>query len=236
MPENRARARLPAPYEGETILCVNNLSRFAQSVELDLQRVHRMVPLELWAEIRFPPIGELPVLCSRSGRTTSLVPAGRCRGSAGAARGGPILTIAVAGALEDALEPAALRTIDAAVLGEFLRARRWFGEKSRRALDLRIADVIPIAAGARRWAIARVEVTLEDGARASYQLPLGVRSRAASRTQPPVAAIARIESRGATREFSSTPSRTRRFAPASASCSRAASGSRATARRSWSNG
>jgi trehalose synthase-fused probable maltokinase len=101
----------------------------------------------------------------------------------------------VASALEDALEPAVLRTIDAAVLGEFLRARRWFGEKSRRALDLRIADVIPVAAGDQRWAIARVEVTLEDGARASYQLPLGVRGRDAGRSQPPVAALARVESR-----------------------------------------
>jgi len=49
-------------YKDETILCVNNLSRFAQFVELDLREFHGMVPLELWSKNCFPPIGELPYL------------------------------------------------------------------------------------------------------------------------------------------------------------------------------
>jgi maltose alpha-D-glucosyltransferase/alpha-amylase len=49
-------------YKDETILCVNNLSRFAQYVELDLREFHGMMPLELWSKNCFPPIGELPYL------------------------------------------------------------------------------------------------------------------------------------------------------------------------------
>jgi maltose alpha-D-glucosyltransferase/alpha-amylase len=49
-------------YKDETILCVNNLSRFAQFVELDLRDFHGKVPLELWSKNCFPPIGELPYL------------------------------------------------------------------------------------------------------------------------------------------------------------------------------
>ena len=49
-------------YKDELILCVNNLSRFAQYVELDLRDFHGMVPLELWSKNCFPPIGELPYL------------------------------------------------------------------------------------------------------------------------------------------------------------------------------
>jgi maltose alpha-D-glucosyltransferase/alpha-amylase len=49
-------------YKDETILCVNNLSRFAQYVELDLREFHGMMPLELWSKSTFPPIGELPYL------------------------------------------------------------------------------------------------------------------------------------------------------------------------------
>ena len=41
---------------------MNNLSRFAQFVELDLREFNGCVPLELWGEIAFPPIGELPYL------------------------------------------------------------------------------------------------------------------------------------------------------------------------------
>jgi maltose alpha-D-glucosyltransferase/alpha-amylase len=49
-------------YADETILCVNNLSRFAQYVELELREFQGLVPLELWSKSCFPPIGELPYL------------------------------------------------------------------------------------------------------------------------------------------------------------------------------
>src|SRR5215467_5354116 len=49
-------------YRDEMILCVNNLSRFAQFVELDLREFTGLVPLELWSKNPFPRIGELPYL------------------------------------------------------------------------------------------------------------------------------------------------------------------------------
>jgi maltose alpha-D-glucosyltransferase/alpha-amylase len=49
-------------YKDEVILCVNNLSRFAQFVELDLREFRGRVPLELWSKNAFPPIGEWPYL------------------------------------------------------------------------------------------------------------------------------------------------------------------------------
>ena len=47
-------------YQDETILCVNNLSRYAQPVELDLRQYAGQIPIELWSRQSFPPIGELP--------------------------------------------------------------------------------------------------------------------------------------------------------------------------------
>jgi maltose alpha-D-glucosyltransferase/alpha-amylase len=49
-------------FGNETILCVNNLSRYAQAVELDLREFNGRVPVELWSEQPFPAIGELPYL------------------------------------------------------------------------------------------------------------------------------------------------------------------------------
>jgi len=49
-------------YEDEVILCVNNLSRYAQPVELDLGEFVGRVPMELYSRQPFPPIGELPYL------------------------------------------------------------------------------------------------------------------------------------------------------------------------------
>ena len=49
-------------FENETILCVNNLSRYAQAVELDLREFKGRIPVELWSEQPFPAIGDLPYL------------------------------------------------------------------------------------------------------------------------------------------------------------------------------
>jgi maltose alpha-D-glucosyltransferase/alpha-amylase len=49
-------------YEDEIALCVHNLSRSAQAVELDLSRYEGFVPVEMFGETRFPGIGKLPYL------------------------------------------------------------------------------------------------------------------------------------------------------------------------------
>jgi maltose alpha-D-glucosyltransferase/alpha-amylase len=46
--------------EDQTVLCVNNLSRFPQPCELMLEELAGMVPVELTGRVRFPQIGELP--------------------------------------------------------------------------------------------------------------------------------------------------------------------------------
>jgi maltose alpha-D-glucosyltransferase / alpha-amylase len=51
----------------EVLVCVNNLSRFPQPVELDLRRFEGMVPVELVGGVPFPAIGELPYLLTLSG-------------------------------------------------------------------------------------------------------------------------------------------------------------------------
>ena len=46
----------------QAVLCVANLSRSAQAVEIDLGRYRGRVPVELVGQSPFPPIGELPYL------------------------------------------------------------------------------------------------------------------------------------------------------------------------------
>jgi len=49
-------------FGDETLLCVFNLSRSAQFVELNLSDYRGRTPVELFAETRFPMIGDLPYL------------------------------------------------------------------------------------------------------------------------------------------------------------------------------
>ena len=49
------------------VLCVNNLSRFPQAVELDLRQWEGAEPIEMTGGSRFPAIGELPYLLTVAG-------------------------------------------------------------------------------------------------------------------------------------------------------------------------
>jgi maltose alpha-D-glucosyltransferase / alpha-amylase len=51
----------------DLLLCVNNLSRFPQPVELDLSAHDGATPIELTGGVRFPRIGELPYLLTLPG-------------------------------------------------------------------------------------------------------------------------------------------------------------------------
>jgi maltose alpha-D-glucosyltransferase/alpha-amylase len=63
-PKNLAILAYFRCYEGQTILVVNNLSRFVQPVELDLSAYQGAVPVELFGETVFPRIGESPYFLS----------------------------------------------------------------------------------------------------------------------------------------------------------------------------
>ena len=61
-PENEKILAYVREDEDETLLCCNNLSRFAQAAELNLRRFAGRVPIELYGETPFPRIGEPPYL------------------------------------------------------------------------------------------------------------------------------------------------------------------------------
>ncbi|MCO5970852.1 maltose alpha-D-glucosyltransferase [Actinoallomurus sp. WRP6H-15] len=54
-------------YGQDRVLCVNNLSRFPQPVELDLRRFEGANPVECMGGVQFPTIGELPYLLTLPG-------------------------------------------------------------------------------------------------------------------------------------------------------------------------
>ncbi|MCY1010058.1 maltose alpha-D-glucosyltransferase [Nannocystis pusilla] len=65
-PENRAVLAFFRRHGDELLLCVHNLSRFAQFAELDLRALDGWTPVELWSDRPFPRIGQLPYLLTMS--------------------------------------------------------------------------------------------------------------------------------------------------------------------------
>jgi maltose alpha-D-glucosyltransferase/alpha-amylase len=55
-------------YEEDIVLCVHNLARSAQPVQLDLSRFEALVPEEMLGRTRFPRIGSLPYLLTLAPR------------------------------------------------------------------------------------------------------------------------------------------------------------------------
>jgi maltose alpha-D-glucosyltransferase/alpha-amylase len=55
-------------YADDIVLCVHNLARSAQAVELDLSRFAGLEPEEMFGHTRFPAIGELPYLLTLAPR------------------------------------------------------------------------------------------------------------------------------------------------------------------------
>ena len=54
-------------FGDDRVLCVSNLSRFPQPVELDLSRYEGMTPVELTGHVHFPRIGSWPYLLTLGG-------------------------------------------------------------------------------------------------------------------------------------------------------------------------
>jgi maltose alpha-D-glucosyltransferase/alpha-amylase len=54
-------------FGDDIVLCVNNLSRFPQPVELDLRRFEGWTPIELSGRVEFPQIGVLPYMLTLAG-------------------------------------------------------------------------------------------------------------------------------------------------------------------------
>jgi maltose alpha-D-glucosyltransferase/alpha-amylase len=65
-PGNRKILAYLREFGDDTILCVANLSRSAQPVELNLSSFKGRVPVEMLGRTTFPPIGELPYLLTIS--------------------------------------------------------------------------------------------------------------------------------------------------------------------------
>ncbi|MGH3495118.1 MAG: alpha-glucosidase C-terminal domain-containing protein, partial [Sciscionella sp.] len=61
------RTHVDRAGEEDTVICVNNLSRFPQPVELDLSDYAEATPVELTGGVGFPRIGELPYLLTLPG-------------------------------------------------------------------------------------------------------------------------------------------------------------------------
>jgi maltose alpha-D-glucosyltransferase / alpha-amylase len=175
-PGNRKILAYLREFEGSTVLCVFNLSRSAQAVELDLSACAGQVPLEMLGDSAFPPIGQLPYLLtlppygfywfmlSREGA----LPAWHTP----APEPMPELRTRVFNApLAEMLEGPLRADLEQNELKDYLAKRRWFSAKDQALTACRLAIVAPLPGTGGRVVMAEAEVTLGSGIE-RFSLPL----------------------------------------------------------------
>ncbi|WP_064693077.1 maltose alpha-D-glucosyltransferase [Rhizobium aegyptiacum] len=177
-PENRKILAYLREYDGETLMCVANLSRLPQAVELDLSAFEGRVPIELTGMSPFPPIGQLTYLLTMPPygffwfqlAADADPPAWR---TAPPEQLPDLVTMVIRRGLLDLVdEPRLGRVLSNEILPAYLTRRRWFGAKDQplQAARLISATPIPYADGI---VLGELEVELPDHSE-SYQLPLAV--------------------------------------------------------------
>jgi maltose alpha-D-glucosyltransferase / alpha-amylase len=177
--ENRKVLVYVRHLDDDIILCVANLSRAVQPVELDLSRFRGMTPVEMLGLTEFPRIGELPYFLTLAGYgfywfRLQQVP------TSVTARTAPETPEAIAevpallmGAAWDTLLDGNVRTLlERDLLVPFLQRQRWFGGKARPVRGAKFSDWGLLRGGSQPIFLTLVDVEFEDDGHAQYLLPL----------------------------------------------------------------
>jgi maltose alpha-D-glucosyltransferase/alpha-amylase len=177
-PTNRKILAYVRELDDELILCVANLSRSAQAVELDLSAFRGVVPVELIGRSAFPPIGDLPYLLTLPGyafywfilEEEAEVPSWH-------ATVPEILpdfvTLTVSdGTMQSALSGRMRRQLEQDVLPLFLPLQRWYGDKQERVDSVTVSRLGTL--GDEHQAMSLLDV-VAAGRTSRYFLPLVVR-------------------------------------------------------------
>jgi len=188
-PGNRKILAYLREFGDDTILCVANLSRSAQPVELNLSSFKGRVPVEMLGRTTFPPIGELPYLLTISGygfywfrlATDAAVPSWHEQIVSVDERPVLVLFDGWTSLFRERVVPwrigMAEKTrlqFETDTLPRYIETTRWYAAKGTPIERARITDQVLWQEGKLSWLMALVELDSAGAERASYFLPLAL--------------------------------------------------------------
>jgi maltose alpha-D-glucosyltransferase/alpha-amylase len=184
-PGNRKILAFLRTYEDRTILCVFNLSRSAQAVELDLTPYRTRTPVELMGRSAFPPIGDLSYLLTLPsyGFFWFVIAAAEELPAWHGTIPEPVpelVTLVAREGWRDIVKNPALALLEKDSLPNFIARQRWFGGKDARISSAKIAHSIELKSEAGSYLLTEVDVKLANGGAQAYFLPIAVSNDAES--------------------------------------------------------
>jgi maltose alpha-D-glucosyltransferase/alpha-amylase len=180
-PRNRKILAYLREHEGETILCVFNLSRNAQACDLELGRFRDRVPVELLGRTDFPPVADpcYRVTLPGYGFYWFLLAEAGQLGSWHAPAVEPLpefITVVLQDSYKAVAESRGGRELAQSVLPEYLPNQRWFAAKDRKIERVQLADSAEIKGpgGVGTYLLAGLDVALQGAPAQRYLLPFTV--------------------------------------------------------------
>jgi maltose alpha-D-glucosyltransferase/alpha-amylase len=175
-PRNRKVLAYAREHEGEALLCVFNLARSAQAVELDLSAYRGRVPVELTGSSAFPSIGELPYMLTLPAygfywfilaqeaeephwRITPVEPPHE------------FITVVFTDSWQSVLDGRERAHLEKDCLPDFLPQQRWFGAKNATITRARLQPLAVFSADGQSYPLNTVQVELDMGETQEYFLP-----------------------------------------------------------------
>ncbi len=187
-PGNRKILAYLREYRDDTILCVANLSRSAQPVELNLTSFKGRIPVEMLGRTAFPPIGDLPYLLTISAygfywfRLTTDAEAPSWHEQIFSIDERPVLVLfdGWSSLFRDRVVPWRIAMAEKTrlqfetdTLPRFIETQRWYAAKGTAIERARIADHVVWQEGKISWVLALLDVgTAEEPA--WYFMPLAL--------------------------------------------------------------
>jgi maltose alpha-D-glucosyltransferase/alpha-amylase len=177
-PSNRKVLAYLREWDGDRLLCIVNVSRAPQAVELDLSEFRGANPIELTAGSIFPPVGQLPYLLTLPSYGFFWF---KLEANVEAERFGPkaapeLFTLVLTGPIEKLLEGREKIVFERTIVPTFLTGRRWFAGRGRAIERVRLASVAARRAERqeRAFLLPIVEVTIKGGDTQHYFVPLAL--------------------------------------------------------------
>jgi maltose alpha-D-glucosyltransferase/alpha-amylase len=171
-PPNRKILAYVRSLDAERILCVMNLSRYAQPVDLDLKEFGGLTPIEMLGYVEFPRITNEPY-------RLTLGPYGffwlELHETPESAKPAEELGVKVEAELNVSQGWAGvIADLERLTLPEYLPKQRWFGGKSRQIQKVKVVDWAEFAGAAMMF----LEVTYDSGVAEEYFAPFLIRDGA----------------------------------------------------------
>src|SRR5262245_25098816 len=175
-PQNRKVLAYLRRYGDDQILCVANLSRFAQAVELDLASVAGLKPVEMLGYTDFPVIDRSPYRLTLNPygffwfELQHLPEPVEARSPAAVEE---VETLS-ANNWRELFESGIGEILEKKILTQFLPAQRWFAGKGKKIEQVRIHDWTELRGTTSPAAMTLLRVRYSDSSSETYFVPLSI--------------------------------------------------------------